>query len=32
MNEAGVHAIQGCYQSAVGLVGAAAAKYNIPFS
>ena len=33
MNEAGVHAIQGCYQSAVGLAAsAAAAKYNIPFS
>jgi len=33
MNEAGVHALQGCYQSAVGLAAsAAAAKYNIPFS
>ena len=33
MNEAGVHALQGCYQSAVGLASsAAAAKYNIPFS
>jgi branched-chain amino acid transport system substrate-binding protein len=33
MNEAGVDAIQGCYQSAVGLAAsAAAAKYNIPFS
>ena len=33
MNEAGVHAITGCYQSAVGLAAtAAAAKYNIPFS
>jgi branched-chain amino acid transport system substrate-binding protein len=33
MNEAGVDAFTGCYQSAVGLVAtAAAAKYNIPFS
>jgi len=33
MNEAGVDAFSGCYQSAVGLVAtAAAAKYNIPFS
>ena len=33
MNEAGVHALQGCYQSAVGLAAsAAAAKYNILFS
>jgi len=33
MNEAGVDAITGCYQSAVGLAAtAAAAKYNIPFS
>ncbi len=33
MNEAGVHAFTGCYQSAVGLAAsAAAAKYNIPFS
>ncbi len=33
MHEAGVHAISGCYQSAVGLAAsAAAAKYNIPFS
>jgi branched-chain amino acid transport system substrate-binding protein len=33
MNEAGVHALQGCYQSAVGLAAsAAAAKYNIPFA
>ncbi len=33
MNEAGVHAITGCYQSAVGLAAtAAAAKYGIPFS
>ena len=33
MNEAGVSAIQGCYQSAVGLAASAtAAKYNIPFS
>ena len=26
MNEAGVHAIQGCYQSAVGLAASAAAR------
>lgn len=33
MNEAGVHALQGCYQSAVGIAAsAAAAKYSIPFS
>jgi len=33
MNEAGVDAFTGCYQSAVGLAAtAAAAKYNIPFS
>lgn len=33
MQEAGVDAITGCYQSSVGLVAsAAAAKYNIPFS
>jgi branched-chain amino acid transport system substrate-binding protein len=33
MNEAGVNAFSGCYQSSVGLAAtAAAAKYNIPFS
>ena len=33
MNEAGVDAITGCYQSSVGLAASeAAAKYNIPFS
>lgn len=33
MNEAGVHAFSGCYQSSVGLAAtAAAAKYNLPFS
>lgn len=33
MNEAGVNAFSGCYQSSVGLVATtAAAKYNIPFS